>query len=131
MLTHISHTVAFCKATDLGYLTSSPANIGSALRITMRIKLPHVAGVADFAAICARHNISARAVQEEGSDAANVTFELSNRVTAQQPLVLLKGMLDAVVELTALDKELAIKALDRHGHEAAKPPVRSRSRALC
>jgi hypothetical protein len=95
------------------------------MRIVIRAKLPHIAGASDFGAICARHGVSYRSVQDDGGDAANIVFELSNKVTAAPPERILRGLLDALSELAALDKDLAIKALDKHSHESSKPPVRS------
>ena len=90
---------------SLGFITSSPALLGAALKVIVNIKLPHVKSSPKFADVCEKFHIAARAVQDESSDSANVVFEVSNKrtlgVTEKQ---ILEDVYQGLIELINLEK---------------------------
>jgi len=52
----------FCVNEHLGYLTSSPTNIGTSLHISVTLEIPMLSASADFKALCKKLSLNARLV---------------------------------------------------------------------
>ena len=64
----------------LGYLTSCPTNLGTAMRASVHIRLPRLAKSMDrFREICDRHELQIRGVHGEHSESEGGVFDISNR----------------------------------------------------
>jgi len=92
----------------LGYLTSCPTNLGTAMRASVHIKLPKLAADRPlFDAIATRHHLQIRGVHGEHSESEGGVYDISNRrrlgVTEVECV---QDMVDGVVELIATEKSL-------------------------
>ncbi|XP_013060597.2 arginine kinase-like [Biomphalaria glabrata] len=72
----------FAKRKGLGYLTFSPTNIGTAMRISVRVRLPKLSKQPDFAEICETNNLYCQKV-EPAKDVVvepdDILYELWNK----------------------------------------------------
>ena len=104
-VTHVAQSVSYQFNENLGFITSSPALLGAALKVIVNVKLPHVNTSSKFADVCEKFHIAARAVQDESSDSANVVFEISNKrtlgVTEKE---ILEDVYQGLIELINLEK---------------------------
>ena len=82
MVNEINAHVAFQRDDDqFGYLTLSPAMIGTGLKASVRLKLPFLGEEAIFRdEICAQHNLACKHAITNNADVDNF-FELSNKRT--------------------------------------------------
>ena len=104
----IASKVKFSYTEHLGYLTSCPTNLGTAMRASVHIKLPKLA--ADTAAlqqIADRYHLQIRGIHGEHSDSEGGVYDISNRrrlgVTEVECV---QDMYDGVVALIAREKSL-------------------------
>lgn len=92
----------------LGYITSCPTNLGTAMRASVHIAVPKLAEDMDrFKAICDKHHLQIRGIHGEHSQSEGGVYDISNRrrlgVTEVQCV---QDMHDGVVELIATEKSL-------------------------
>jgi creatine kinase/arginine kinase len=77
---HIETICKFSHDDHLGYITSCPTNLGTALRASVHIKLPKLmADDATFKAIAAQYNVQIRGIHGEHSETKDGVFDISNR----------------------------------------------------
>lgn len=70
----------FAYSKHLGYLTSCPTNLGTAMRASVHIKLPHLAKRREeFESIVKHYHLQIRGVHGEHSESKEGIFDISNR----------------------------------------------------
>jgi len=104
----IGHKVAFAYSEHLGYITSCPTNLGTAMRASVHIALPKLAKERSrFETICDAHHLQIRGIHGEHSQSEGGIYDISNRrrlgVTEVEAV---RDMYEGVVELIATEKSL-------------------------
>jgi len=76
----IETKVPFSYSDHLGYITSCPTNLGTAMRASVHIALPKLAKDMDaFKAITERHHLQIRGIHGEHSESEGGVYDISNR----------------------------------------------------
>ncbi len=76
----IESVARFAHNEHLGYITSCPTNLGTALRASVHIQLPKLAkDWARFEGIANQYNVQIRGSKGEHSDTSDGIFDISNR----------------------------------------------------
>ena len=104
----IETKVPFSYSDHLGYITSCPTNLGTAMRASVHIALPKLAEDMDtFKAITDKYHLQIRGIHGEHSESEGGVYDISNRrrlgITEVQAV---QEMHDGVVALIAKEKEL-------------------------
>ncbi len=107
-ISEIEKRVPFSYSEHLGYITSCPTNLGTAMRASVHIKLPKLAADMEaFKAITDRHHLQIRGIHGEHSESEGGIYDISNKrrlgVTEVQCV---QDMVDGVAELIATEKSL-------------------------
>ena len=107
-ISEIEKSVPFSYSDHLGYITSCPTNLGTAMRASVHIKLPKLAADMEaFKAITDRHHLQIRGIHGEHSQSEGGIYDISNKrrlgVTEVQCV---QDMVDGVVELIEAEKSL-------------------------
>ncbi len=77
---HIEKVAKFSHDEHLGYITSCPTNLGTALRASVHIHLPHLGPKkADFEAIADKYHVQIRGIHGEHSETADHVYDISNK----------------------------------------------------
>ena len=108
----------FCKIAfneQLGFLTSCPTNIGTALRASVMMHLPaltmagHIARVVSFAS---KTGLAVRGLYGEGTEAVGNIFQISNQVTLglseEEIIENLKSVVKEIVDKEKYARELLV-----------------------
>lgn len=105
----IEKIAKFSHDESLGYITSCPTNLGTALRASVHIKLPNLGALKDeFKAIADKYYVQIRGIHGEHSESADHTYDISNRRRLGRSEVdLVQDMYDGVSAMIAREKELA------------------------
>ena len=102
----------FAHNDHLGYITSCPTNLGTALRASVHIHLPNLMkDWARFEGIASQYNVQIRGSRGEHSDTSDGIFDISNRRRlgrSERDLVQdmyngVKAMIDAELSLAAAE----------------------------
>ena len=104
----IEKKVSFSYNDHIGYLTSCPTNLGTAMRASVHIKLPKLSQDMEmFKAITDKHHLQIRGIHGEHSESEGGVYDISNKrrlgVTEVQCV---QDMVDGVVALIAKEKSL-------------------------
>lgn len=104
----IEKTVSFMFDQRLGYLSSCPSNLGTAMRASVHIRLPKLAAdMQAFNKITDSHHLQIRGIHGEHSESESGIFDISNRrrlgVTEVECV---QDMYNGVVALIKREKEL-------------------------
>jgi creatine kinase/arginine kinase len=104
----IEKTVRFSYNPHLGYITSCPTNLGTAMRASVHIKLPKLAADMDaFEAITDKHHLQIRGIHGEHSESEGGIYDISNkRRLGVTEVECVQDMYDGVGELIATEKSL-------------------------
>jgi arginine kinase len=107
-ITQIQNKMPFAYTDHLGYLTSCPTNLGTAMRASVHIKLPRLAADMDqFKSIADQHHLQIRGIHGEHSESEGGVYDISNRrrlgVTEVECV---QDMVDGVVAMIAEEKSL-------------------------
>ena len=102
----IEKEVAFSYSERLGYISSCPTNLGTAMRASVHIKLPNLANNrALFESITDKHHLQIRGIHGEHSQSEEGIFDISNRrrlgITEVQAV---QEMIDGVQALILAEK---------------------------
>lgn len=77
---HIEKAVKFAHDDHLGYITSCPTNLGTALRASVHIKLPKLGAKKElFEKIADEHHVQIRGIHGEHSETADHVYDISNK----------------------------------------------------
>jgi len=107
----IETKVPFSYSEHLGYITSCPTNLGTAMRASVHIALPNLAkDMEAFKAIADQYHLQIRGIHGEHSESEGGVYDISNRrrlgITEVQAV---QDMYDGVVALIAAEKRLVSK----------------------
>ena len=77
---HIQTKCDFSHSEHLGYITSCPTNLGTALRASVHIKLPKLMKAKEqFNAIADKYKVQIRGIHGEHTETDDGVFDISNR----------------------------------------------------
>lgn len=77
---HIEKEIKFSHDEHLGYITSCPTNLGTALRGSVHIKLPKLSkDMPRFKAIADKYYVQIRGTHGEHTETNDGTYDISNR----------------------------------------------------
>ncbi|WAM28699.1 phosphagen kinase [Myxococcus sp. NMCA1] len=79
-LEQLHEQLDFAQDSRLGFLTACPTNLGTAMRASVLIRLPHLSRRPDFRARCARLGLAVRGLHGEHSEARDGIHDISNAV---------------------------------------------------
>lgn len=104
----IEQKMAFAYSEHLGYITSCPTNLGTAMRASVHIKLPNLAkNMDEFQAIADRYSVQIRGIHGEHSQSEGGVFDISNkRRLGVSEVECIQDMYDGVVALIKKEQEL-------------------------
>jgi creatine kinase/arginine kinase len=104
----IEKSVAFAYTEHLGYITSCPTNLGTAMRASVHIRLPKLAEHRElFEEITDKHHLQIRGVHGEHSESEGGVFDISNRRRlGVTELECVQEMYDGVAALIAAERSL-------------------------
>lgn len=78
--THIEKVAKFSHDDHLGYITSCPTNLGTALRASVHIYLPNLGlKKEEFEAIAAKFNVQIRGAHGEHTETDDHIYDISNK----------------------------------------------------
>jgi len=105
---HIETVAKFAHDDHLGYITSCPTNLGTALRASVHIKLPKLSqDMAAFEAIAKEFNVQIRGIHGEHSETVDSTYDISNRRRlGRSEKDLVQDMYNGVKAMIAAEKAL-------------------------
>lgn len=105
---HIESVAKFCHDEHLGYITSCPTNLGTALRASVHIKLPKLSARKDeFQAIADTYYVQIRGIHGEHSESAGGVYDISNkRRLGRSEVQLVQDMYNGVKAMITREKEL-------------------------
>ncbi|XP_064652496.1 taurocyamine kinase-like isoform X2 [Lineus longissimus] len=79
-INHIGKNIDFVYSDRLGYVTFCPTNLGTTMRSSVHMRIPHCAkDEKALNALCAKHNIQPRGVHGEHSESVGGVYDLSNK----------------------------------------------------
>ena len=105
---HIEKVMKFAFDERLGYITSCPTNLGTALRASVHIKLPKL-GVQKkiFQEIADKYQVQIRGIHGEHSETADHVYDISNRRRLGRSTVeLVQDMYDGVKAMIQKENSL-------------------------
>ena len=107
-ISKIEEKIKFSYTDHLGYITSCPTNLGTAMRASVHIKLPNLgSNMEKFEEITNKYHLQIRGIHGEHSESEGGIYDISNKrrlgVTEVQCV---QDMYDGVVELIKIEKEL-------------------------
>jgi arginine kinase len=107
-ISHLEKTMQFSFSKHLGYITSCPTNLGTAMRASVHIAVPKLANdMVKFKEITDRYHLQIRGTDGEHSQSTGGVYDISNKrrlgVTEVQCV---QDMYDGVVELIKIEKSL-------------------------
>ena len=104
----LENKIEFAYSSHLGYITSCPTNLGTAMRASVHIALPNLSkDMKAFKTITDKHHLQIRGIHGEHSKSEGGVYDISNRrrlgITEVQAV---QDMYDGVVELIQAEKAL-------------------------
>lgn len=78
----IDKQLGFQHTKQHGYLTSCPSNLGTGMRASVHVKIPHAKENPEFDKICEKYHIQARGIHGEHSESTGEdagVYDISNR----------------------------------------------------
>mgnify|MGYP003326039175 CR=1 FL=1 len=105
---HIETVAKFSHDDHLGYITSCPTNLGTAMRASVHIKLPKLQkDKATMNELCDKYEVQPRGIHGEHTETDDGTFDISNRRRlGKSEKELVQDMIDGVRAL--MDKEMSL-----------------------
>ena len=120
----IEQVARFAHDPSLGYITSCPTNLGTALRASVHIALPNLGTKMDqFQAIADQFHVQIRGIHGEHSESADHVYDISNkRRLGRSEVDLVQDMYDGVKAMIEKEKELRAAAGGATGGAAQASP---------
>ena len=105
---HIETVAKFAHDQHLGYITSCPTNLGTALRASVHIHLPKLGTQkADFEAIADKYHVQIRGIHGEHSESDDHIYDISNkRRLGHSEVSLIQDMYNGVKAM--IEKEMSL-----------------------
>ncbi len=109
-ISQIEKKIDFAYSEHLGYITSCPTNLGTAMRASVHIKLPKLGeNMQEFQEIATKYNVQIRGVDGEHSKSKGGIFDISNkRRLGVTEVECVQDMYDGIVALIQREKELEV-----------------------
>lgn len=106
--THIEKELKFAHDDHLGYITSCPTNLGTAMRASVHIKLPKLMNDKEtFDAVAAANEVQIRGIHGEHTETNDGVFDISNkRRLGKSEKQLVQDMINGVKAL--MEKEASL-----------------------
>ena len=107
-ISELEKKMKFSFSEHLGYITSCPTNLGTAMRASVHIKVPKLsADMQMFQAICDKHHLQIRGIHGEHSQSEGGVYDISNkRRLGVSEVECVQDMYDGVVELIESENSL-------------------------
>ncbi len=107
-ISKLEKEMKFAYNEHLGYITSCPTNLGTAMRASVHIKLPNLGkNMDEFKSIADKYHVQIRGIDGEHSDSKGGVYDISNkRRLGVSEVECVQDMYDGVVALIAREKEL-------------------------
>jgi len=106
-ITTMEDKIKFARNDHLGYITSCPTNLGTAMRASVHVKIPFVSKQDNFKEFCAGKHLSVRGIHGEHSESAGGIYDISNkRRLGISELECVQNMYDGVAALIEWEKKL-------------------------
>ena len=107
-IVELEKKMQFAYSKHLGYLTSCPTNLGTAMRASVHIKLPKLAeDMQRFKAITDKYHLQIRGINGEHSESEGGIYDISNkRRLGITEVECVQDMYDGVVALIEVEKSL-------------------------
>lgn len=104
----IEKKIRFAFNDHLGYITSCPTNLGTAMRASVHIKLPKLGkNMEEFQAIADKYHVQIRGIHGEHSQSEGGVYDISNkRRLGVSEVDCVQDMYNGVVALIRREKEL-------------------------
>ncbi len=107
-ISQIEQRIPFSYNKHLGYITSCPTNLGTAMRASVHIKLPKLANdMGKFKTITDKYHLQIRGVHGEHSESKGEVYDISNKrrlgITEVQCV---QSMYDGIIELIKTEQNL-------------------------
>ena len=104
----IEQVAKFSHDEHLGYITSCPTNLGTALRASVHIRLPKLSqDMAKFQAIADKYNVQIRGIHGEHSETVDSTYDISNkRRLGMSEVALVQDMYEGVKAMIEAEKSM-------------------------
>jgi len=105
---HIETVCKFAHDDHLGYITSCPTNLGTALRASVHIKLPKLSkDMPKFQAIADKYHVQIRGTHGEHTETNDGTYDISNkRRLGFGEVELVQDMYNGIIEMIKEEKAL-------------------------
>jgi protein-arginine kinase len=101
----------FLQTGHLGFLSSCPTNLGTGLRASVHIAIPHVSKLDNFKELCKGYSIQPRGIHGEHSESEGGVYDLSNlHRLGLSEFQAVTQMYDGIKKIIELEKELAAKS---------------------
>lgn len=109
-INELEKKLTFAKRDGYGYLTFCPSNLGTTLRASVHMAIPHVSKQPNFKEFCEKYSIQPRGIHGEHSESEGGVFDLSNkRRLGLTEYAAVREMLDGVLAIKKWEEELAAK----------------------
>ena len=107
-IAQLEKKLEFSFTKHLGYITSCPTNLGTAMRASVHIKVPKLSkDMNKFKAITDKHHLQIRGIHGEHSQSEGGIYDISNRRRLGiTELEAVEDMYHGVVALIEAEKEL-------------------------
>jgi arginine kinase len=107
-LNELERHLDFLFSPHLGYISSCPTNLGTAMRASVHIKLPNLGrNKSEFSTITNQHHLQIRGVHGEHSESEGDIYDVSNcRRLGVTEVQCVQDLYSGVVALIAKEKEL-------------------------
>jgi len=97
----------FAHHDRFGYITFCPSNLGTTMRASVHVRVPHVSQLPEYKEICERYNLQSRGTDGEHTAAVGGVYDLSNkRRLGITELQAAKEMADGIAEIIKLERSL-------------------------
>ena len=110
-ISKLQEQIEFSYNEHLGYITSCPTNLGTAMRASVHIKLPNLADdMKIFKNITKKYHLQIRGIHGEHSSSEGSVFDISNkRRLGVTEVECVQDMYDGVLALIEAEKQLEAK----------------------
>ena len=118
----LSDKLGFQYSPNLGYLSSCPTNLGTGMRASVHIRIPHASQHADFNKICDEYCIQPRGIHGEHSQSSGGVYDISNkRRLGLSEVACVQDMYNGVKKLIELEQSLESQSQQQSSDELAYP----------
>lgn len=126
----IEKVAKFSHDDHLGYITSCPTNLGTALRASVHIRLPNLgADKAKFQQVADEFKVQIRGIHGEHSETADHVYDISNkRRLGISEVKLVQDMIDGITAM--INWELSLKSkLERESKQKSEEAEQAKKKA--